>query len=544
MRNKELIYAIIVISIYLIIFRNLLLVNIHVITEVPSYFSIGSLGVTFLGPGNYLYFLIYVLGGGNGEKFLYIFPFILGSLGFHFLAKQFSNNFIVKYIAPFFFMLNPGSSSILITNPEIIFDYSLLPFIFYFSYKIYKKFNLIDFLYLTGLLIIGQAIYFEMFFIAFIFQFPLILFAISSKIKEFPKFLAYIIAADSMAFISEIGVEIGSYITASSIGAAQYKFGYYLYGNALFFLILSLILASWSAVMKRNRISISIVATASLLLFITTFFSNIPVNVPLIGDLLLTLTTYEQKIILFTIGLLLLSFIFINKKDYMGTFLLLLVVIAGTLAPSYFPLLNNTYDLLNLKSSAYYDVYPQWSFTIDKYILDHQGIYTEGVGNPCNSTLQGLPYLINISNKYEPHYYVKYVVSQYHLTNENLSLMFHDHLYIYKNDNYKGLTVSPNTKPLNFTFKNYEITVYGNYSKAIIFIPYSQFWTNAKNYQGFLEINMKNGIGHAYLNLIIPEMLFYISLIPVIIEVVLLIYKKLSNILIKVFRYSLNRNNH
>ncbi len=534
LKRREVVYFAIVVAFFLVMFRNLIVSGPFSMTDteppppsssLPSLFSLAGYGsFSDFSLATLFEFALSLLGPLNAEKILTILPFIVGVTSFHFAMKgiygykprrgrETAYRDFVVYVLPFFYVLNPGFSSMLYIgdSPGILFALSIMPLVFLESYRLLKDTNVRNFALLSVFTVVSNLVYFEGFFFSFIFEVPLLLLSIAERKY---KATMLIFASSVISFLSELPEEVIIYL----VDVTQYKpisfkitYDIFIYSVMIFSVFLSLVLITWATRLSKDkrREPYALVFTASLVMFLFVYLMHYPLDLPLVDSLVLTITTFPQKVFLFSLSLLLLSFPF-----FRFTWVIFLVILVSALFPSYAPL-DSTYS--ELVFSPAHPVISQF-YQVYDYLASHEPFYTlvEVSYSTCSYPLAfyswpGVVSVVDHNNKVEqemenPLYGIKYVVTFLPMNNINLTLLKvfqgNPSVYVYENKLYQGLVLYPNGTgggELKLLPNGVEVLDDHYSGNVIVLIAHSDFWSVGSD-EGFLEVTLHDGVGYAYFN--------------------------------------------
>lgn len=553
--KESLLFSIVVVVIYVLVFYRLLVASYFSLIDLepppphlqfPSstpidYYAHGA--VSEIGLGVYIYYyLSLIFGSWNLIKIFAFIPFPVGTISFYYVAKYFTNDLkksplriILRYIVPFIYILNLGTTQIFYTgdSPTVLLIYSFMPLVYYLSYKIYKYKNLNYFIILTIIVSVLNVLFYQAFYYAFLFEVPILIIAIVDSIKLHFKSILLILLADVIAFLSNVSQEIAFELFVVPAVSHISTFPVIEVASFPTFLLISIfILLVIFGVYEKNRLLISSTIPLGLLLFIFTYFSITPVHIPLIGSIILSLTTFESKIFMFAIGLISISLIHVRIKKLF--LFVILIIILSSFLPSiaYYPL-RDTYDLFTFNPVKYEVNYTALS-TIYRYLSEHDPLFTAmysstGTISPVyqsvipmisgvitnlseeNLTLQGIKYIISTQ---ELNY--SYLVLVYNVSNE---------YYIYYNEGFHGISYFLNGTPANVKLENGEIIGERN---AVVLIYYNPYWTNATDYNNYILLR-GNISRFAYTT--IQDFLMSIDVISLISPFIILMLRKILNVI-------------
>lgn len=553
--KESLLFSIVVVVIYVLVFYRLLVASYFSLIDLepppphlqfPSstpidYYAHGA--VSEIGLGVYIYYyLSLIFGSWNLIKIFAFIPFPVGTISFYYVAKYFTNDLkksplriILRYIVPFIYILNLGTTQIFYTgdSPTVLLIYSFMPLVYYLSYKIYKYKNLNYFIILTIIVSVLNVLFYQAFYYAFLFEVPILIIAIVDSIKLHFKSILLILLADVIAFLSNVSQEIAFELFVVPAVSHISTFPVIEVASFPTFLLISIfILLVIFGVYEKNRLLISSTIPLGLLLFIFTYFSITPVHIPLIGSIILSLTTFESKIFMFAIGLISISLIHVRIKKLF--LFVILIIILSSFLPSiaYYPL-HDTYDLFTFNPVKYEVNYTALS-TIYRYLSEHDPLFTAmysstGTISPVyqsvipmisgvitnlseeNLTLQGIKYIISTQ---ELNY--SYLVLVYNVSNE---------YYIYYNEGFHGISYFLNGTPANVKLENGEIIGERN---AVVLIYYNPYWTNATDYNNYILLR-GNISRFAYTT--IQDFLMSIDVISLISPFIILMLRKILNVI-------------
>ncbi|MCY0860177.1 MAG: hypothetical protein OWQ54_07065 [Sulfolobaceae archaeon] len=553
--KESLLFSIVVVVIYVLVFYRLLVASYFSLIDLepppphlqfPSstpidYYAHGA--VSEIGLGVYIYYyLSLIFGSWNLIKIFAFIPFPVGTISFYYVAKYFTNDLkksplriILRYIVPFIYILNPGTAQIFYTgdSPTVLLIYSFMPLVYYLSYKIYKYKNLNYFIILTIIVSVLNVLFYQAFYYAFLFEVPILIIAIVDSIKLHFKSILLILLADVIAFLSNVSQEIAFELFVVPTVSHISTFPVIEVSSFPTFLLISIfILLVIFGIYEKNRLLISSTIPLGLLLFIFTYFSITPVHIPLIGSIILSLTTFESKIFMFAIGLISISLIHVRIKKLF--LFVILIIILSSFLPSiaYYPL-HDTYDLFTFNPVKYEVNYTALS-TIYRYLSEHDPLFTAmysstGTISPVyqsfipmisgvitnlseeNLTLQGIKYIISTQ---ELNY--SYLVLVYNVSNE---------YYIYYNEGFHGISYFLNGTPANVKLENGEIIGERN---AVVLIYYNPYWTNATDYNNYILLR-GNISRFAYTT--IQDFLMSIDVISLISPFIILMLRKILNVI-------------
>lgn len=553
--KESLLFSIVVVVIYVLVFYRLLVASYFSLIDLepppphlqfPSstpidYYAHGA--VSEIGLGVYIYYyLSLIFGSWNLIKIFAFIPFPVGTISFYYVAKYFTNDLkksplriILRYIVPFIYILNLGTTQIFYTgdSPTVLLIYSFMPLVYYLSYKIYKYKNLNYFIILTIIVSVLNVLFYQAFYYAFLFEVPILIIAIVDSIKLHFKSILLILLADVIAFLSNVSQEIAFELFVVPTVSHISTFPVIEVSSFPTFLLISIfILLVIFGIYEKNRLLISSTIPLGLLLFIFTYFSITPVHIPLIGSIILSLTTFESKIFMFAIGLISISLIHVRIKKLF--LFVILIIILSSFLPSiaYYPL-HDTYDLFTFNPVKYEVNYTALS-TIYRYLSEHDPLFTAmysstGTISPVyqsfipmisgvitnlseeNLTLQGIKYIISTQ---ELNY--SYLVLVYNVSNE---------YYIYYNEGFHGISYFLNGTPANVKLENGEIIGERN---AVVLIYYNPYWTNATDYNNYILLR-GNISRFAYTT--IQDFLMSIDVISLISPFIILMLRKILNVI-------------
>ncbi|WP_338598297.1 hypothetical protein V6M85_07020 [Sulfolobus tengchongensis] len=529
LRRNDIIYPAIFVVIFLIALRNYLVS--------PPY----TLGDTTIlsqsNPGLYSpfatiqYYLSLILGENSLIKLLNFLAFIIAPISIYFTLGR-KNDIIKNLVLPLIFTLNPFALSIFYAGDgeSVLLVYSLQPLVFYLTYKMLTDEKNINkyFIYLSIVEVIGQIFFFQMFLFSFFFQLPLILLSIREKKYIF---FIYPILADFIGFLSEVSEEIGLYIgvvpsvlvspanTLTKLGLAYYS----TVVSALLFAI-----AIITIFVYKNKYSLALMSSVGFLLLIYAILQNFTFHIPVISALLAAITTFQTKVYLISFGLIDLSLFYLRKTKELIVPLLLLMLIV--LLPNTGGLQATTYSIFSFKPQPI----PSWYYELYDFLSQNApgNVYSTTAQYPYlqylpgfSGFIPGLDFIHNLTSN--PFYGAKFILSSFQLNDPSLELVkTFGPILVYYNQNYTGLVHYLNGTPVsNYSISKGEIIVSvpkGNLP-VIVSLPYSKFWTNAENYNGFLELT--STISYNWL-VGLEYKLFFVSLLFFILPFVMLLLEK------------------
>lgn len=519
-RNETLLFITFTIALYIAIFHRLLSAPYFSMIDLeppppkispPSlidWYDYGS--ISPIGLGSYLYYyLSLMIEPWTLTKILTFIPFPVGTISFYYVSRKFLYNiknkymkYITMYILPFLYILNPGVSQIFYTgdSASIVLVYSFMPLVYYLSFKIYRTGNLYDFILLSILVSFLNILYYQAFYYAFIFEFPIILVMLVSFQKKYIKRILLLVLADSLAFFSNISQEIVFQIfVVPSLQQSSSSFGlFFVASPSTFLLILIFIVLVLLGLYESNKMLYSIIITIGSLLFIFAYYSLNHINIPLIGSILLSLTTFQSKIYMFNIGLSSIALVNVRKRASL-TLMLLIIFLGVFLPPIAYSPMTNTYALLSFNPKPMEVNYTNFELLYN-YLIKHDPQYTAlyyphplvykaphitSFTSMIPVISQNLFYGFNLSEYNLTQNGIKYVVTTSPLNFSFLKLVYNlsDKYFIYYNKGYKGISFFPNGTPAKIEIKGNRII---GEKGAIVLIYYSKYWTNATRYNNFI----------------------------------------------------------
>uniref|UniRef100_A0A2U9IKZ1 Membrane protein 6-pyruvoyl-tetrahydropterin synthase-related domain-containing protein n=2 Tax=Acidianus TaxID=12914 RepID=A0A2U9IKZ1_9CREN len=458
-------------------------------------------------PSSYLFNFINSISWNLPEKIFTVLPFILGSFLFYLFSKAQGVAEWKAWFFSFIYMLNPGTVLIFDTGdaPSILMMYAIFPLVMIFGLRLVKSMNLYNVLLLAGSLILANFFFYQAFLL--VWPFLLVLLFLSSNK---PKLFIFLLLADLLAFLSDVNFEILIYeIVVPSLVLSHVEVIPY-FTKEIFYVSFYLGIYSLALfLIKTTKESRAFVSIALLMLFVWPLvFYRLP-DIPLLNAVFLAFTSFEPKFILLINGLITMSFVFIKRWHIV--FALLTVILMSIADISFISLgveeQASAYAILTFNakplevSNGFYEV--------EKFFYDHPGFYYVGIPSSyfslTNVTLAYelsdlIPNPVPIDN-YSIHNLsaegIKYALTLSPLIVPGLKEVYNeDGFYIYENTGFKSVAFSLSGEPLNVTVKPNQVVVYGNASEAIVLVPYNHFWT-AKDYHGYLEVTMHNGVGKA-----------------------------------------------
>ncbi len=529
-RRKELLYVAIVIGLLVLVFRNLITSGPFSMLDseppplypsFPPYFSLADYG-TFgeISVSTVFFYLVSLLGTLNAEKIETIAPFVVSVITFHFAMKELYQynprkrrelvykDFVV-YVLPFLYALNPAYSSMLYLgdSPGILFAMSFMPMVFLGSYKLMKEQSTKNFAFLSLFTVLSNLVYFEGFLFSFVFELPLM---VISLMEGKTKAILLMLLSIVVSFASQLPEELFVYIVdVTAYKPVAYKITYdiFIYSVMIFSIFLSMVLVTWASRLSKEgrKEPLALTFVSAFVMFLFVYLMHYPLDVPLLGSLILTITTFPQKVFLLSFSLILLSFPF-----FRFTWVIFLIVLVGVFLPSYSPL-SSTYQELNF--SPTYQVIPQF-YEVYSYLSSHEPCYTI-----VETNIQTYPYRIAFFSwpgvvdvvcfNYQVNEEVKdqtdgikYVVTFLPLNDSELTLVKtfpgNPTAYLYENKGYQGLILYPNG-----TSAGGSITIHqgyievkdGDYTGDVILLIGRSFFLDAKSYNGFVEVHLNQGKG-------------------------------------------------
>lgn len=499
------------VGLYLLVFRSLFFVNaFSMLDSEPSPMYYRQYLFALNSPSTFLYNFMNSISWNSPERVFTILPFILGTLLFYFFAKSLKVSEWKAWLFSFLYMLNPATATIFYVGdaPGILMMYSIFPLVMMLGFRLLNSTTLYNAFLLAGSLILANFFFYQAFLLIWPFFLVLILLS-KNKLKLF----AFLLLADVLAFLSDVNFEIMIYLTVVPSLSLQpiEPVRYFLkevYYAAFYLGIYGIVLFLYRA-KKEAR---AFLAIALILLFSwSLLFEPLP-RIPLLDAIFLAFTTFFQKMLLLINGLVIMSFLFLNRKWET----VLALVIAVLLSLSNFQEFSivtqkytSAYAILTFDAKKYQT--SDSFFELEKFFYENPGFYYVGIPSyqlySANHTFvyeiyDLIPYSIEVSttNGYSlAKQGVKYVVSLYPLSSPGLRSVYNvSPFYVYEVENFSSVAFSPSGKPLNVTVTPNKVVVYGNTSEAIVLIPYSKFWTNSENYSGYLKIPVSNGIRISY----------------------------------------------
>jgi hypothetical protein len=534
---KEIVYIAIVVMIFLVILRNLITSPPYSMLDTeppppspsfPQFFSPSNYG-TFgeISPSSLLEFAFTLLGTLNAVKIETILPFIIGTLAFHFMSKEVYvgpkkitqltrtyKNFVI-YVLPFFFVINPINSTFLYLgdSPGILFASSFIPLVFLFSYKLLKETTLRNFALLSIFTVVSNLVYFEGFLFSFIFEFPILLLSLLQR-----KFrVSYLlITSIVISFMSELSEELYTYLVIVPSDSAPFKITYdiFIYSVMVFSIIVSIVLLTWNFRLSKEKTKditiLSLILTSSLVMFLFLFLLHYPIKLPLIGSLILTITTFPQKVFLFSFELILLALPF-----FRFTWLVFLIILISVFFPTYSPL-NSTYQELSFSTTGH-EVIPQF-YQVYGYLESKDPYYLivqpDRCVIPTRLSFQTWPGFVDLAYynsqiaqmTENSSYGIKYVITFSPINDSNLTLITvfkgDPSVYLYKNNLYQGLILYPNGTRTggNFSIEGDKIIINldNDYTGNVILLFHHSYFWDTNNYHNLVEVYVENGRGTAY----------------------------------------------
>ncbi|BBG26890.1 hypothetical protein [Sulfuracidifex tepidarius] len=529
-RRKELLYVAVVIGFFLLMFRNLIVSGPFSMLDseppplkpsFPPFFSLADYG-TFgdISISTVFFYLVSLFGTLNAEKIETIAPFVLSVISFHFAVtelypynprrkREIAYKDFVIYVLPFFYALNPAYSSMLYLgdSPGILFSMSFMPMVFLGSYRLMKDQSTKNLAFLSLFTVLSNLVYFEGFLFSFIFELPLM---VLSLMEGKTRAVLLMFLSVVISFASELPEELFIYlvdVTAYKPIAYKITYDIFIYSVMIFSIFLSMVLVTWTSRLSKEgkREPLALTFVSALVMFLFVYLMHYPLDIPLVGSLVLTITTFPQKVFLLSFSLLLLSFPF-----FRFTWVLFLVLIVGVFLPSYSPL-SSTYQELNF--SPTYQVIPQF-YQVYSYLSSHDPCYTI-----VETNIQTFPYRIaffswpDVVNVVCFNYQVaeevnnatngvKYVVTFLPLNDSNLTLIKifpgNPTAYLYESKVYQGLILFPNGTGAGgkLVVNQGQVQVKdGNYTGNVILLLGRSFFLNAKSYNGLVEVHLSRGEG-------------------------------------------------
>ncbi|ARM75178.1 hypothetical protein [Acidianus manzaensis] len=508
MKRLFVVFLVFDVSFYLVVFRSLFYVNAFSLLDTePSMRYFRDYLFSLNSPSTFLYNFMNSISWNSPELVFTVLPFILGTFLFYLFAK---NQGVVEWKAwlfSFIYMLNPGTVLIFDTGdaPSILMMYSIFPLVMLLGLRLIRSMSFYNALLLAGSIILANFFFYQAFLLVWPFLLVLLLLS-ENRIKLF----ALLLLADVLAFMSDVNFDIMIYETVvpslalSHVEAIPFftKEIYYV----SFYLGLYALLLLFSKVKKEAKAFVSMALI--MLLVWPLIFYHLP-DIPLLNAVFLAFTTFEPKFVLLINGLLVMSFVFIKRWYFV--FVVLTIILMSIADISFISVgveeQASAYAVLTFNAKDHQ--VGSGFFELEKFFYDHPGFYYVGIPSyyftSGNTTLSYelsdlIPNPLPISN-YSVYNLsmegVKYVVSLSPFTLNGLVEVYHGGgFYVYENEEFKSIAFSLSGKPLNVSIKPNEVIVSGNASEAVVLVPYNHFW-NAKDYHGYLEILMHNGVGKA-----------------------------------------------
>ncbi|QXJ34108.1 hypothetical protein [Saccharolobus shibatae] len=525
-KRDDIIYLSIFVLVFLIALRN------YIIS--PPY----TLGDTTIlpptNPGLYTpsaiiqYYLSLLIGENNLIKTLNFLAFIIAPISIYFTLGR-KGDLFKRLILPLIFTLNPTAISIFYTGDgeSILLVYSLQPLVYYLTYKmLYDVKNRFKYLiYLSIVEVIGQIFFFQMFLFSFFFQLPFIL--LSIRERKYMFFL-YPILADLLGFLSELSWEIYLYIGAVpsvlvSPSNTLVRLGLAYYSTIVSSLLFAIVITT--AFIYKNKYALATITSVGFLFIIYAILQNFQFNIPIISALLAAITTFQTKVYLLSFGLLDLSLFYFKKaREFIIPLLSLLLIV---LLVNTGGLQATTYSIFSFKPQPM----PTWYYELYDYLSQNNpsNVYSLATQYQYLQYLPGFSGFVEdpsfIHNLTNPFYGMKYLISTSQINYTGLRLVkTFGPVLVYYNENFTGLVHYLNGSSVkNYSISNVEIRIYGDKPPFVLSLPYSGYWSNAKNYNGFLELT--SNISQNSLTTLIHE-LFFASLFFLILPFILLIFEK------------------
>ncbi|AKA73031.1 hypothetical protein SULI_03260 [Saccharolobus solfataricus] len=525
-KRDDIIYLSIFIVVFLIALRNYMIS--------PPY----TLGDTTIlpstNPGLYTpsatiqYYLSLLIGENNLIKTLNFLAFIIAPISIYFTLGR-KGDFFKRLILPLIFTLNPISISIFYDgNGEgILLVYSLQPLVYYLTYKmLYEVKNRLKYLiYLSIVEVVGQIFFFQMFLFSLFFQLPFIL--LSIKERKY-LFLVYPILADLLGFLSELSWEVYLYIgvvpsVLVSPSNTLVRLGLAYYSTIVSALLFAIVITT--AFIYRNKYALATLTSVGILLVIYAILQNFRFDIPVISALLAAITTFQTKVYLLSFGLLDLSLFYLKRtREFIIPLLSLLLIV---LLVNTGGLQATTYSIFSFKPQPM----PSWYYELYDYLSQNNpnNVYSLATQYQYLQYLPGFSGFIYdtsfIHNLTNPFYGMKYLISTSQMNYTGLRLVkTFGPVLVYYNENFTGLVHYLNGSPVsNYSISDMEIRIYDGNPPFVVSLPYSEYWTSAENYNGFLELT--TNISQNSLTSLVHE-LFFVSLFFLILPFILLILEK------------------
>lgn len=474
------------------------------------------------------YYLSLLMGENNLIKTLNFLAFLIAPISIYFTLGR-KGDLFKRLILPLIFTLNPISISIFYTGDgeSILLVYSFQPLVYYLTHKmLYDVKNKFKYLIYLGIVeVIGQIFFFQMFLFSFFFQLPFIL--LSIKEKKYLFFL-YPILADLLGFLSELSWEIYLYIgvvpnVLISPSNTLVRLGLAYYSTIVSSLLFAIVITT--AFIYKNKYALATITSVGLLLIIYAILQNFQLNIPIISALLASITTFQTKVYLLSFGLLDLSLFYLKRtREFIIPLLSLLLIV---LLVNTGGLQATTYSIFSFKPQPM----PTWYYELYDYLSQNNpnNVYSLATQYQYLQYLPGFSgFIYNpsfIHNLTNPFYGMKYLISASQINYTGLRLVkTFGPVLVYYNENFTGLAHYLNGSSVrNYSISDVEIRIYGDKPPFVVSLPYSGYWTNSKNYNGFLELT--SNISQNSLTTLIHE-LFFVSLFFLILPFILLIFEK------------------
>jgi len=481
------------ITFYLVIFRSLFYVKAFAIGDtlpsperiVPYFYS-----PPFLE--GYIYDELNLISLNLGEKIFTVLPFVVGSVSFYF---SFNTKAWKRWLLSFIYMLNPGTVFIFLIGdaPGILFSYALLPLVFKFGKRLADESSWRNAFLLAGIIALDNFVYFEGFIFSAIFLFPLLFYA-RNKLR----FIYLSIVALFLGFLTEANFEFLIYLTvvpsfsssAYTLKSPYFETFYYEIGY------ISLYLTFYVLYLLKKKGVILPLSLAFTSLVLLTFWSFLfvyhAVNIPFLNTVVLVLTTFQTKFILFINGLIIISLALL--KDWKP-----LLLIIPLISISNYPYITD--------GAYHYTVYSIFTFNAKEYCVN-EGLYNVEVYVYSNANcffyigfpqymekvdaIKGLfdNYVFLSSFNMSSNPWVKYVITCGEIIQEKcLRLVYSSGCYrVYENVYFKpkDVYVSPCKIAV---FEN------GNSSFFVLPYPYSSFWNASGGNSSAMIIPINKGKG-------------------------------------------------
>ncbi|MCH4815766.1 MAG: hypothetical protein QXY87_08885 [Saccharolobus sp.] len=525
-KRDDIIYLSIFVLVFLIALRN------YIIS--PPYTLGDTTILTPTNPGLYTpsaiiqYYLSLLIGENNLIKTLNFLAFIIAPISIYFTLGR-KGDLFKRVILPLIFTLNPIIISIFFggDGESVILVYSLQPLVYYLTYKmLYDVKNRFRYLAYLGIVeVIGQIFFFQMFLFSFFFQLPFIL--LSIKEKKY-LFFIYPILTDLLGFLSELSWEIYLYIgvvpsVLVSPSNTLVRLGLFYYSPIILALLFAIVITT--AFVYKNKYALATITSVGFLLVIYAILQNFQFDIPIISALLAAITTYQTKVYFLSFGLLDLSLFYLKRtREFIIPLLSLLLIVLLTNTGG---LQATTYSIFSFNPQPV----PTWYYELYDYLAQNNpnNVYSLVTQYQYIQYLPGFSgFIYNpsfVHNLTNPFYGMKYLLSTSQMNYTGLRLVkTFGPILVYYNENFTGLVHYLNGSPVsNYSISNEEIKIYGDAPPYVVSLPYSSYWSNAENYEGFLELN--SNISQNSLTILLHE-LFFVSLFFLILPFVLLIFEK------------------